>query len=235
MKTFLITGANRGLGFELVRELAASPDTFVVAAIHSHAAQDLLNIAAQNPTRIMITPMDVSNQDSILAAEAEISKKVEHLDVLINNAADHPQVDQQSFEAVTRDQMLEVFQMNAVSPLLVVQAFLGLLKNSSRPRIVNISSERGSMNWQAGHGGYYSYSLSKAGLNMLTRLLAVDLNPYNVTTISVHPGWMRTEMGGADAALSPAESAHGILELIRRLTPEHNGGFYKWNGEVHPW
>jgi NAD(P)-dependent dehydrogenase (short-subunit alcohol dehydrogenase family) len=91
------------------------------------------------------------------------------------------------------------------------------------------------MTWQEGHGGYYSYSLSKASLNMLTRLLAVDLKPYNVTIITVHPGWMQTKMGGVNATLSPAESARGILELTEHLTPEQNGGFYKWNGEAHPW
>jgi len=235
METFLITGANRGLGLELVRELAARPDFFVIAAIHLNATQDLLNIAEQNPDRVMITRMDVGDQKSILATAGEVSAKIPQLDVLINNAAIHPPAQEQSFEAATRDQMMEVFQMNAVGPLLVVRAFLELLKKSPRPRIINISSERGSMTWQVGHNGYYSYSMSKAGLNMLTRLLAVDLQPYNVTTITVHPGWMRTKMGGAKAALSPAESAHGILELTNHLTPEQNGGFYKWNGETHPW
>jgi len=235
METFLITGANRGLGFELTRELAARPDTFVIAAIHSNATQDLLNIAAQNPERVMITPMDVGDQDSILSAAAEVSKKVPHLDVLVNNAADSPPVEEQSFETVTYDQMMKAFRMNAVGPLLIVRAFLELLKRSTHPRIVNVSSERGSMAWQEGRGGYYSYSLSKAGLNVLARLLAADLEPYNVTTVSVHPGWLRTKMGGTNAALSPAESAHGILELVRQLTPAQNGGFYKWNGEAHPW
>jgi NAD(P)-dependent dehydrogenase (short-subunit alcohol dehydrogenase family) len=235
METFLITGANRGLGLELVRSLVARPDTFVVAAIRSNTAPDLLDIAAQYPDRLLITPMDVTDQESILAAAAVVSRKVPCLDVLINNAAGHPPAREQSFEAVTHDQMMEVFEMNAVGPLLVVQAFLELLKRSPRPRIINISSERGSLAWQAGHGGYYSYSLGKAGLNMLTRLLAVDLAPYSVTTISIHPGWMRTKMGGASAMLSPAESARGILELTHQLTPGQNGGFYQWDGEAHPW
>jgi len=235
METFLMTGANRGLGLGLVTELVARSDTFVVAAIRSSATQDLRKIAAQNPDRLMITPMHLADQDSILAAAAEVSKRVDHLDVLVNNAAAHPPAGEQSFKAVTRDQMMQVFEVNAVTPFLVVRAFLELLRRSSRPRIVNISSERGSMAWQAGHGGYYSYSLGKAGLNMLPRLLAVDLAPHNVITISVHPGWMRTQWGGAHAALSPAESAHGILELIGQLTPGQNGGFYKWNAEVHPW
>jgi NAD(P)-dependent dehydrogenase (short-subunit alcohol dehydrogenase family) len=77
--------------------------------------------------------------------------------------------------------------------------------------------------------------MSKAALNMPTRLLAFDLKPYNITTITVHPGWMRTKMGGANAVLSPAESARGILELTYHLTAEQNGGFYKWTGEAHSW
>jgi NAD(P)-dependent dehydrogenase (short-subunit alcohol dehydrogenase family) len=77
--------------------------------------------------------------------------------------------------------------------------------------------------------------MSKAALNMPTRLLAFDLKPYNIMTITVHPGWMRTKMGGDNAALSSAESDRGILELIEQLTPKQNGGFYKWNGEAHPW
>ena len=236
METFLITGANHGLGFELVRELAARPDTLVVSAIRGQASDELLALHSKYPDRILILSMDVGDQDSILAAAAAAgSGKIPQLDVLINNAAVHPPAQEGSFEAVTREQMLEVFQVNAVGPLLVVQAFLDLLKRSSRPRIVNISSERGSMTWQEGRGGYYSYSLSKAGLNMLTRLLAADLGPHNITTVTVHPGWMQTRMGGANAALSPSESARGILELTEHLTPEQNGGFYKWNGETHPW
>ena len=235
METFLITGANHGLGFEFVRNLAARPDTFTVAAIHTTASDDLLKLKSEYPDHILIVRMDVGNQDSILTAAQKVSQNISQLDVLINNAAIHPPVDQQTLEAATREQVMDVFEMNAVGPLLIVQAFLELLKKSSHPRILNISSERGSMAWQAGRGGYYSYSLSKAGLNMLTRLLAVDLQPFNITTVTVHPGWMRTKMGGANATLSPAESARGILELADHLTLEQNGGFYKWNGEVHPW
>ena len=235
METFLVTGANHGLGLEFVRELATRPDAVAIAAIHSNASADLLTLRSQYPDRIIVLRMDVGDQDSILVAAAEVSAKIPQLDVLINNAAVQSPVHEGSFETVSREQLMEVFQVNAVGPLLIVRAFLELLKKSPRPRIINISSERGSMAWQAGHGGYYSYSMSKAGLNMLTRLLAVDLRPFNITAITVHPGWMRTKMGGENAALSPAESARGILELTDSLTPEQNGGFYKWNGETHPW
>lgn len=235
MIRYLITGSNRGIGLALVRALAADDSARVFAACRQPAQADALNaLAGAHPDRITVVPLDVTDRASIAAAATAVAAQVEGLDVLINNAAINPPAHSQTLASLTADRMLTIFQVNSVAPLMVVQAFVDLLRAGQHPRIVNISSGMGSMQ-DTTAGGSYGYRASKAALNMVTRTLAADLRGDGVVTITMNPGWVKTDMGGPGARLEPAESAAGVLRVIAGLTAADNGRFFNWDGTPHPW
>jgi NAD(P)-dependent dehydrogenase (short-subunit alcohol dehydrogenase family) len=234
MERILITGTNRGLGLGMVQHYLQREGTYVFATCRNPASAIELNrLAATNPRRMTIIPLDVSDEAAIDASAETVRQHTDGLDILINNAAINPR-HVQTFENITPDLMRQVFQTNTLAPLLVVKAYLDLLKKGHNVRVVNISTQVGSMTWKQS-GGSYAYATSKAALNMVTRCLAADLRAYGIITVMLHPGWVQTDMGGSSAPLTIAESVSSILRLIDGLTDKHNGGFFKWNGEVHPW
>ncbi|GAB1420565.1 SDR family oxidoreductase [Anaerolineales bacterium] len=233
MEHILITGSNRGIGYNLVKQLL-SQDCLIFATCRNPASADELNqLAAQSNGKIQIIPLDLDDEASIQQAFQQVSVQVDHLDLLINNAGINPKT-HRSLEDVTTEIMLDVFRVNAVAPLLITRQFLPLLKNGHNPRVINVSSQVGSMTWKKS-GGSYPYAASKAALNMVTRCLAGDLGPEGITVITLHPGWVQTNMGGDAADLKPEESAAMLMTLINRITRADNGKFYKWTGEEHPW
>jgi NAD(P)-dependent dehydrogenase (short-subunit alcohol dehydrogenase family) len=130
--------------------------------------------------------------------------------------------------------MLEVFRVNTVAPVVIAQACAALLRRGREPRIVNVSSDAGSLEKCAG-GGAYSYAASKAALNMMTRCLAADLRPDGIVVASVHPGFVRTDMGGPEAPLAPSDTLPSLLRVIDELRLEDSGCFRNWDGTVIPW
>ncbi len=232
MKRILITGANRGLGLELTRQYAASGQRVFASCRAPQKAAALQAVAAQHQGRVSLHPLDVGQKETIAAAAAQIGSQTEGLDVLINNAAIH--LGDEHLAEVQPDRLLQTLQVNAVGPVLVVQAFIDLLRNGQNPQIINISSEAGSISMMKAFRGYGYYG-SKAAENMYTRALAFDPEAAGITVIAIHPGWVRTDMGGPDAHLSVAESAAGILKVAAALTPEDNGRFLTWDGQVYPW
>lgn len=234
MEHILITGANRGIGFELVRQFAQRNDTHVFAGARKPKfAVELQDFAKDCAGQVTIIPLDVADTASIQSAVREVQKETDALDMLINNAGINPK-GIQSLGQIEVDTMMNVFQVNTVGALMVTKGFLPLLENGRRKRIVNVSSQVGSMAWKEGGGGY-AYAASKAGMNMITRCLAADLKSQGFITITLHPGWVQTDMGGSGAPLTPEESVSGIMSLVERLTPADNGGYFKWDGTVHPW
>jgi NAD(P)-dependent dehydrogenase (short-subunit alcohol dehydrogenase family) len=176
--------------------------------------------------------LDVSNLASILDCVELVKAQVESLDILVNNAAVH--LGDEKLSAVKDRILLETMKINAVGPVLVAQQFIHLLRNGDQPRIINVSSEAGSVS-RMDHFRGYGYYGSKAAENMYTRALAFDPETDGVTVIAIHPGWVRTDMGGPQAPLSVSESAGGIVNVIDALTPEDNGKFFTWEGVEYPW
>ncbi len=232
MKRILVTGANRGLGLELVRQCLARGDRVFAGCRQPAQADALKSLARTYPAQLTALALDVTEPQSLEASREIAREQVQGLDVLFNNAAIHP--GDETIVNVDAEALLCTFHVNAVGPVLVAQCYLDLLKAGDAPQIVNISSEAGSISRMTSHRGY-AYYASKAALNMFTRALAFDENLSGVTVVSLHPGWVRTDMGGPNAHLSPAESAQGILEVSAGLTSADNARFYTFAGEEYPW
>ncbi|SNR40057.1 Short-chain dehydrogenase [Hymenobacter mucosus] len=239
MKRVLITGANRGLGLELTRQYLERGNTVFATSRQPQAAADLQALAASHPGKLHLIALDITSEASIGTARRAVRAVTAGLDVLINNAGIFPGAGpedpaNQRLGEFTSDNALTVFQVNAVGPLLVTQAFLDLLKAGDKPRIVSLSSGQGSLTWKAS-GEPYHYSASKAALNMYMRALAAEVGHQGVISVVVDPGWLRTGMGGSAATLSPSDSARGIIRLTDQLHAEENGSFLTWQGQPVPW
>ena len=232
MERILITGAGRGIGLELARHYLERGDLVLATARNLDAAADLQALAAQHGEHCHLLPLDVTDESAIVAVAAQAGALVDGLDVLINNAGVFPRNERP--ETLDAQVLLQTLHTNAVAPLIVVRELLPLLRRGQRPRILNITSQLGSLTRRAS-GRCYSYCSSKAALNMLTRSLAFDLQDDGITAVVVHPGWVQTDMGGAHAPVLVGESARGIIALADGLLPEQTSKFLTWDGREHAW
>jgi NAD(P)-dependent dehydrogenase (short-subunit alcohol dehydrogenase family) len=217
---------------ELTRQILARGDRVFAGCRSPDRASDLEELAAKYPGMLTILPLEVTNEESIARCAAIVAAEAEALDVLFNNAAIN--MGDENLSDVRPDDLLKTLHVNAIGPILVAQGFVPLLKKSSDPKIINISSEAGSISKMRAFRGYGYYG-SKAAENMYTRSLAWDPDTEGITIIAIHPGWVRTEMGGEDADISPEESAAGIIKVTDWLTAADNGKFYTWEGFDYPW
>ncbi|WP_022836248.1 SDR family oxidoreductase [Salisaeta longa] len=234
--TALITGANRGVGYALVHALAPHVDHLFAACRSPESAHDLQAAVASLPATIDLLPLDVTDPAQIDAARATVAATVDGLDLLINNAGVDGGASDDGFGDVTFERMTHTLQVNTVGPHLMAQAFADLLRRAPHPpaRLLNITSQLGSIANTSG-GTWQSYKVSKAGLNMCTRLQAGAFDADAVIVASVHPGWVQTDMGGPNAHLTPEASAQGIVAVAQALTPDDSGRFLTHDGETLPW
>jgi len=235
MKTVLITGANRGLGLEMVWHfLQQEEGPGVVATCRNpEKAETLARMKANHPERLKVFEMDVTDPDSIRITRDAITSQVDQLDWLINNAGIG------GFEGVydtEPEAMVETFRVNVVGPLLVTRAFVELLGRSDGGMVFMLSSRIGSIDFASRREkGIYSYPASKAALNMVGAQLAKDLKPKGIGVILQTPGWVKTDMGGDAAKYTPTESVSKVLKVWRSLTLRDTGKFLDENGEEVPW
>jgi NAD(P)-dependent dehydrogenase (short-subunit alcohol dehydrogenase family) len=228
MTTFLITGANRGIGLAMAEAVIARGDRVIAAVRDPFKLPDALRMAAKE--NCLVVGMDVADQRSVDRAAAAVKEPV---DVLVNNAGVNPPGRQNAVEADLAA-FSRTLEINVAGPLRVAQAFLPHLRRASMPRILTVSSQMGALT-TGNSSGAMAYRTSKAAVNKAMQCLAHDLRPAGVPVIVLHPGWVRTDMGGGGADLSAQESAAGILKLADGLTMQDTGGFFRWDGTVHPW
>jgi NAD(P)-dependent dehydrogenase (short-subunit alcohol dehydrogenase family) len=226
MTTTLITGANRGIGLELVRGVLASGHSVIGTARDPDAASALRETGAR------VEALDASDEGSVQALAGRLAG--EPIDVLINNAGVFPDRDQ-GFETLDAAAMTACFATNTVGPLLVTRALLPNLLTGGAKKVVHITSTMGSLEQARSATKNHAYRASKAALNMVTVLMANELRDRGVVCVAVHPGWVQTDMGGAEAHLTPAQSASDILALAERVTMEDTGSFRSHDGAVLPW
>lgn len=221
----LVTGANKGIGFEVARQLAAKGWRVFLGARKERAGRE-----AAEKIGGRFLKMDVVDAASIRSAAEEFSREADHLDVLFNNAGIIAEGDEEILRT-TPEQWNETMRTNALGPLLVSQAFLPLLKKSQRPRIVNVSSGGGQLDGGA-DGWAPAYCISKTALNSVTVQLAAALPKLAVNCVC--PGWVRTDMGGPNARESVADAAVDLVWLAVDAPQNLTGKFLRHRKEI-PW
>jgi len=223
-ETYLVTGANRGIGLEFAKQLSAQGHTVIGTARSMSEADDLKQHASKT--------LELDHTDAESVARLKDSLEGTPIDVLINNGAIGP--DKVDLAEVDCEGVLEEFAVNAVGPLRVIKALLPNVKQSDRKVIVSISSDMGSLNrcedWRC-----YGYCASKAALNMLTLGMSKELKPQGVTCCVLHPGHAQTRMGGEGAEVPASESVEGMLQIIGGLEIAQTGMFYEYRGNMLPW
>ncbi|MCX7682200.1 MAG: SDR family oxidoreductase [Anaerolineae bacterium] len=231
-ETIFITGADKGLGFSLAEKFLS--EGYHVFAGQYITRERLQLLVERFPQTLTIVPLDVSDEASVSQAARTVAGLTDALDVLINNAAVYLEGARPVLEDDTGAHWLRTLDVNALGPLRVTRRFLPLLERGRRKLIVNISSEAGSIAdcWRDRE---YAYCMSKAALNMQSRILHNYLTPRGFTVLAVHPGWMRTDMGGPDADLDPAESAAGIFALVTRDWSPDDPIYVDYQGRPMRW
>ncbi len=232
-RTVVITGADRGLGLCLVKEFLAGGAAVVAG---KRSGDRNLRALADRGGKLTIVQMDVADPASIRAAADWVASRVGAVDLLVNNAAVFPALKGVPLEArdLADGQLERTMQVNAFGPLRVTQRFLPLLDRGAGKTILDVSSEAGSIGgaWRTCE---FEYCMSKAALDVQTRLLANALGPRGYRVVAIHPGWMRTEMGGAEADIAPEEAARGILRIASDPDVAPNGAFVDYAGKKMEW
>jgi len=228
METVLITGANRGIGLALTRRFARGGYKVIACCRRPESASTLNEMGSSE--HVSVCRLDVADEKSVSDLSDLLGTQT--IDILINNAGvfggDKQDLDNMDY-AAWRDAM----EVNTFAPLRVISALRRKLAGSPRPRVLTISSQMGSLTRKS--KGSLVYRSSKAAVNKVMQVLALELQDEGIITCPVHPGWVRTEMGGSSADISPEESADGIFNLVQTLTMDHSGRFWTWNGQEHPW
>lgn len=226
MTTILITGTNRGIGLQLARQALDKGWTVYGSARRAVTEPDAHICSHANFHDLVF---DVTDHAAVRAAAQGIDAPV---DMLINNAGVIGPGRQSTGEMDFAGFALTL-AVNTMAPLAVTQAFLPHLKGSANGRVVSISSLMGSMSHA--NSDRIAYRASKAGLNKVMQGLATDLKPLGIAVATLHPGWVRTDMGGAGAAVAPEDSARGILRIAEELTLATTGRFLNWDGKPLDW
>jgi NAD(P)-dependent dehydrogenase (short-subunit alcohol dehydrogenase family) len=219
----LVTGAARGIGLELCRQLLARGDT-VVACPRSSDGGELRGLQSEYGDRCLIEVMDVGDESSVAGAARAVGERVDRIDVLFNNAGIYGK-GEGGLEQVDLQELVRVFDVNTAGPLRVTRALLPLLRRGRDKRLVQITSLMGSIAENTS-GGAYAYRLSKAALNMLVKNMAHDLGREGFIALAVHPGWVQTRMGGSTAPMAREKAVEQILRNTFEAGPEDNGAFY---------
>ncbi|HKE14831.1 MAG TPA: SDR family oxidoreductase [Kofleriaceae bacterium] len=224
MSTWLVTGANRGIGLELCRQLAARGDEVIATAREPDGADELRGLG------VRVEPLELRDQDSAdrLARALEGAA----LDVLVNNAGRGgagPGIGELDWEIIA-----DHFAVNAIGPMRVAQALLPALRRGRARKIAHLSSDLASIGGNLS-GGYYGYRSSKAALNMMNRSLAHELRPEGFICLALHPGWLQTDMGGPRAPVPVADGVARVLRVIDSAGPGDSGKFVSYSGAELPW
>jgi NAD(P)-dependent dehydrogenase (short-subunit alcohol dehydrogenase family) len=239
MKNILITGGIRGIGLEFTRQYLGKGHRVFAASRAPEKSGELQSLKAEFDDHLQIYPLDVSVEASRHQLFQKLSQNVDALDILINNAgiASGNEKQRYPFGELDQDDLCRYLEINAVSQLIMSEKFTPLLKKGGNPIVTNISSNSGSIAQKmAGGDTGYGYSASKAALNMMTKMLSLELTDFGIILVAFHPGWVRTTMLYCEnAPLEPAESIEGMIQMIDSLEIKDTGKFLNWQGHEVPW
>lgn len=228
MTAILLTGANRGIGLEFVRQYAREGARIFASCRHPAKADELNHITRERKN-VTVHALDVTSDASVSALAKAL--KDEPIDILINNAGvGGRHHDSEAMDYVWWENVLRV---NVMGPFRMAQAFQANLLKSKTRKLITITSMMGSTTERG--GGSYAYRSSKAAVNNVMRGLSVDWRADSVIVVLLHPGWVKTDMGGPNATLDVGESVAGMRKVIAGLRPSDNGRFLDHSGKEIPW
>ena len=230
MINVLITGANRGLGLGFVKKYLEKNANVLCTTRDISGSKELLECKERYPNNIEIFELDLLKENGAETLANQLNGMP--IDILINNAGVGSA--NQHFEAVSSKPWLEVLKVNLIAPLIITQSLFENVKKSSAKKIYFLSSQLGSIGDNTS-GGMYVYRSSKTGLNQVVKSLSVDLKPEGITVVSLHPGWVKTDMGGPNAPVSIDKSIEGMTKVIDRTDIKDTGRFLNYDGTELPW
>ena len=224
----LITGANRGIGLEFTKQYANDGWNVLACCRHPQSAIDLTALATTH-SNVKIHTLDVADFAQIDALATQL--KDESIDVLINNAGVYPA---SSFGDVDYAAWAEGFKINSMAPLKMAEAFVQHITRSQLKKIATLSSKMGSIDDNTS-GASYSYRSSKCAVNMVMKCISIDLKPYGISVVTLHPGWVQTDMGCNNAMINVQTSVTGLRKVIDGLSLINTGQFIAYDGKAIPW
>jgi len=230
-QTILVTGANKGIGLEICRQLARLGHRVILSARSATRGEEAVAALAQEGLKVEFLLLDTADEGSILRAARELKQRLKALHVLINNAAILDTWQGTILNAKAAD-LRDTFITNTLGPVLLTQALLPLLEAGKPSRVINVSSQLGSVANMS--DGWAGYGISKAALNAATRKLAEALKPRGISVNAASPGWVRTEMGGDSAPLPVEQGGKNIVRLITDVPHSLTNHYLEANGEI-PW
>ena len=233
MKRILITGASRGIGLEMCRQLSERGNEVIATYRSTNSAGTLLELT--NKYRNLHTyELDVNSSESVKSAIGRIAEKFTSLDLVFNNAGI---LDWSPLGKVTAKSFQSIYNTNVVGVFRVSEEVIPLLTKGTTPLIINLSSRLGSieLRGQSQLGGAIAYQCSKSALNMLTKQMSIDYARHGIRAIAISPGWVKTDMGGTEAKYEVSESVNLFLAQIDKLPASLNGVFLGEDGEMIPW
>ena len=231
MKKILVTGANRGLGLGLVKKFLKNNEKVICTTRNISKSKELILCKKKYNDNLEICELDLLDKESPNILSNFLGN--EPIDLFINNAGviGHSA---QHFKSVSLNHWLDVLKVNLIAPLLITQSIIKNIEKSSERKIYFISSKVGSIEDNKS-GGMYIYRSSKTALNQVVKSLSIDLKPLGISVISLHPGWVRTEMGGPNALISVEESVNGMVDVIYNTSIVNSGEFINYDGTRLPW
>jgi NAD(P)-dependent dehydrogenase (short-subunit alcohol dehydrogenase family) len=231
MKTVLITGANRGIGLEHARSFAARGLKVLATARFPKAAEELNSLVTNHVGKITVLRYDAADPES--PGMLKLALKDTPLDLLLANAG-VGSGERESFGSVDLQDVLELIRINSIAPLKLAEVLTENVARSGRKLMAFQSSQLGSIGNNTS-GGRYGYRMSKAALNMVAKGIACDLGSLGVIAVALHPGWVKTRMGGASAPVSVQGCVAGQQRLFDQLTLANSGHFFNYDGAKLAW
>lgn len=233
-ETILVTGANRGIGLAVAKVFAKEGDKVIAACRKPSQAEALKTLQKAHPETVILLELDADSDESAKKATQELAKKTDHLDILINMAGIMPGKYDAKLEELDLEHCRQAYETNTLGPLRITRAFLPLLRRSKLGRVINVTSGLGSISG-TDNPNFYAYGGSKAALNKVTRTLALELKKENIVAVVLDPGWVKTDMGGPNAWLTPEESSTAIVKTTKALTMSQTSLFIYNDGKELKW
>ena len=230
MATILVTGANRGLGIEFVEQYLNDGNEVIATYRNENSSMDLIKMGNER-SNLKLLQLDVSSNKSLNSFAENLGDSP--IDIFINNAGVYGPRNS-SFGNVDEENWIPAIKINAIAPILLTQLIIKNIRSGADKKLIFVTSKMGSIDDNKG-GGAYVYRSSKTALNAVVKSLSVDLENEGIVVALIHPGWVKTDMGGPNALIDKDTSVRGMTEVISNLDISSTGNFYDYDGSIIPW